>query len=378
MKIGDLEFKGVAADKPLAISPTGDLMTASDLVGQPTLGYSTLLTLDDTQKLDLAVKRYEMEDDFRLGIVGLGVFTRDEVIDNMRAETAFGKQVVQAEIGYVNDLVAQIAAGGKVAEWQPIPREPIEPWPEWRRRKTCIWLRLKTRALFCENTTDGVTTPFANYRIANVHPVFAARGFIVDVLSGADDVRANFVPKAKNSLTVYLSGIGHGNYGLYTGHWGDHILEVGHYDAAEVNDKSIHFLSCRTGRDLGPDCVGNGAKSYAGYSENFHLIWDVPGTSVDEFELFAKSDSTYDIEMANGATAQQAYDATIAEFNACIALVPGSVAATWLSYDRDHLVLHGDPEATILPVKYVKFCFPFRRLEEEALAVAGELSELPR
>ncbi len=189
-------------------------------------------------------------------------------------------------------------------------------------------------------------------------------------------MRSNFTQHAKDSLTVYIGGIGHGGYTVYTGHWGDNILEVGHYDSTEVQGKAIHFLSCQTGRDLGPDTVSKGAKCYLGYTENFTLIWDDSATPVNEFELFARSDSTFDIMMANGATAQEAYDATIKAFDASCALVPGTAAATWLTWDRDHAKLHGDGTTTIQPYRSVKICFPILNLEQEdMLAMAGELTD---
>jgi len=235
-------------------------------------------------------------------------------------------------------------------------------------------MRIPTRALFCENSTDSVTGPFAQYRIANVHAAFQARGFRVVVLTGTDDVRANFIPAARNNLTVYLGGIGHGAYTLYTGHGGNHILEVGQYDPAEVAGKSIHFLSCQTGAQLGPDTVAKGARSYAGYTENLILVWDDANTpNVNEFRLFAQADSTWDLQMCAGATAQQAFDATVQAFNAAAAQVPNTAAATYLIWDRDHLRLSGDPAARILPYRLVRVRVPFESpVLEEAVAAVGE------
>ena len=92
-----------------------------------------------------------------------------------------------------------------------------------------------------------------------------------------------------------------------------------------------------------------GAKCYAGYDENFTFIWDDPSTPVNEVDLFKICDSTFDIHMANGSTAQLAFNATIVAFNAAIATVPGTTAASWLTYDRDHCRLHGDPAIKIRP-----------------------------
>lgn len=375
MKIGIFEFKEYAAKKPLTLSPSGESLTASDIASKPKLNLGSLFTLTQDQQLKLALERYTLEPDFRLGIVGVGLLTKDEVIDHLQRKTDLGSLFLRAEMGYCDGLTAELAGKVIPPKWPPIPKEPFPAKPDWRWEKKCIWLKLINRVLFCENTTDSVTTPFANYRIANVHSAFQTAGFKVIVLQGTDDVRANFKSPAKNTLTVYIGGIGHGNYDVYTGHWGDHILEVNQYDAAEVKGKALHFLSCRTARDLGPDTAAKGAKCYAGYTENFILQWDDGTTpAVNEFELFARSDSTFDLMMAKGGTAQQAYDATIQAFNAARAQVPNTVAATYLTWDRDHLKLHGDGTTTIKPFRTVKICFPIGVLEQEdALVQAGKL-----
>jgi hypothetical protein len=112
---------------------------------------------------------------------------------------------------------------------------------------------------------------------------------------------------------------------------------VGAYDGAEVNGKVIHLLSCQTAKQLGPDMVTKKAKAYIGYFENFTFVFDNPNTPTNEIELFWKSDSAFDLMMAKGHTVQAAHDKTIATFNAAIASVPNTSAATWLTWDRDFL-----------------------------------------
>ena len=99
-------------------------------------------------------------------------------------------------------------------------------------------------------------------------------------------------------------------------------------------------------------------------------------TPVNEFLLFVRADATFDLQMAAGATAGQAFAATKQAFDAAIAQVPGTAAASWLNYDRDHLMLHGSNAATITPFRWIKICFPIRRLEmETALLGAGVLED---
>ena len=378
MKIGKLNFKEFAAQKPLNITPSGEFLTASEIAKKPVLSLGSLFQLDTKQQLKLAVKRFEIEPDFRLGIIGVGLLTKTEVIEHLRRQTEFGRVALRAEMGYCNELIEELVGGGKTTSWPIIPKKPIPIKPNWRPEKKCISLKLINRILFCENTTDSVTRPFAAYRAKNVHPAFKSRGYSLKVLEGTDDVKTNFEPLAKHPLTVYLSGVGHGNYNVYTGHWGDYLLEASQYSSSVVRNKAIHFLSCRTARDLGPDTIKKGAKCYAGYMENFILQWDDGSTpAVNEFELFARSDSTFDIMMANGATAQTAYSATIQAFNAARAQVPNTVAATYLTWDRDNFKLHGDGgHSLLLPYRYIRICYPLKSLEqEEALIKAGDQAD---
>lgn len=375
MKIGRLDFKTHAAAKPISISATGQFLTAADMAKQPSLALGSRFALSKPQQLKLTLERYRLEPDFKLGVIGVGVLTKDEIVEHIKTQTEFGQMALAAEIGYCNELAASLGAA-KLPAW-PKPLKPIEPVvPNWRPIKKCVSLKVPTRVLFCENTTDSVTSAFAQYRIANVHAAFQARGFQVVSLTGTSDVRTQFTTEAKNDLTVYVSGIGHGAYTLYTGNLGNHILEVGQYDAAEVNSKAFHFLSCQTARQLGPDTVTHGAKCYAGYDENFTFVWDDSATPIDEVLLFKQCDSTFDLTMANGGTAQQAFDATTQAFNAAVAQVPNTAAATWLTWDRNHLKLLGAATTVVSPYRFVRVCFPLASREAaSALAKAGVLED---
>lgn len=200
---------------------------------------------------------------------------------------------------------------------------------------------------------------------------FKARGFGIYVLEGVNDIRSNFVPLAKKAFTVYFSGIGHGSPTVYTGHQGNIILQACNYDPAEVKGKAIHFLSCQTAKQLGPDTVRKGARSYAGYFENFTFVYDQPGTPINEMDLFWICDSTFDIMMANGSTVEQAHNSTIAAYNAAIALVPGTAAASWLTWDRNSLrdpvvdAAFGDKNAKISPYILLPL-HPFMEVDENA------------
>ncbi|GAF95305.1 unnamed protein product, partial [marine sediment metagenome] len=94
---------------------------------------------------------------------------------------------------------------------------------------------------------------------------------------------------------------------------------------------------------------------------------------VNERNLFWRSDSTYDIAMAQRKNAGQAAQLTIAAFNAAIAQVPGTAAATWLTWDRNwfrsahHGAEYGDVNARIFPFLVA----PFMEAEEAVASLSA-------
>jgi len=359
------KMRDYAKKKPIAITADGTFLYPTNLEGVAALGIGSLDQLETPLQQKLTLERVKLDPSYDLGIIGLAHVKKDEVIRNVEELTTLGCTVIQAEMAYCNEFIAT-DGGATLATEMKSPEWPEQEWviPPWKKGKK-IKLWVKSTAVFCENTTDAVTRPAALYRIAHVHPVFVAKGFNVVSLEDANDVRANFVGPAKGAFSNYISGIGHGSPTVYTGHLGDHILEVGAYDAAEVKATVIHLLSCQTAKKLGPDVVAKGATAYAGYFENFTFVWDDPATGVNEQELFWKCDSTFDIYMANGATAAAAYEATIAAYNAAIASVPGTSAATWLTWDRNYLrspvihAMYGSVDATAPSATAVWVVIPF-------------------
>jgi hypothetical protein len=365
VRVGGLSMPEYAAAKPVALGPGKKLLSSEEVIKAPRLS-APLATLDDSDQKLLVYERYRLEPDFTLGIVDFGNFKKKEVLGHITEGTPLGQIVVQAELNYVDELLGAITR-------PPRPRKPkvpaVKPAPipeKWKWVPSRWRWLVRATVLFCENTTDAVTGDAAQYRKKYVHSVFKQRGFDVVVLEGLKDVRAEFAPRAKSRRVVYISGIGHGSPTTYTGHLNSPILRVGEYDPSEVAGKSIHFLSCQTAKKLGPDTVSKRARSYAGYYENFTFVWN-------ETTRFWDCDSAYDIAMAGGATSAQATRVTINRFNYHIAQVPGTAAATWLTWDRNwlrtpvHGAEYGNGNARISPW----LIQPFMDLEEAIQALAA-------
>lgn len=373
ISVGRLKVKAYAAEKPVALGARGRFISLAEAAKKPSvLSLATsLASLEDDDQAKLVIERNRLEPDFTLGVIGYENIRKRDLLDHIKQRTPLGNMAIQAELNYVADLVCEVTHPARWV-WPRIP--PIKPSPippKWRWVPKPWWKILRTSVLFCENTTDSVTKYAATYRKKYVHPVFKKRGFRVIVLEGVDDVAAEFVPRAKSQRVVYISGIGHGNPTTYTGHLNSPLLKACQYDPAVVRGKSLHLLSCQTAKQLGPDTIKKGARSYAGYYQNFTFVHDNPSTPINERALFWRADSTYDISMALGKTAKDAGLQTIAAFNSAIAMVPGTAVATWLTWDRNwfrspHIgTKYGKAIAKIFPFMIT----PFLEVEEALQAL---------
>ncbi|GAH12920.1 unnamed protein product, partial [marine sediment metagenome] len=101
----------------------------------------------------------------------------------------------------------------------------------------------------------------------------------------------------------YITGVGHGSYGCYTGHNANRVFEIGDYLTKEVKDRVIHLFSCGTARDLGPDFVTKGCLAFFGYTEAFFFMGD-------DREIFFRCDSEIDLGFVSGLNAKKVYENT--------------------------------------------------------------------
>ena len=162
-------------------------------------------------------------------------------------------------------------------------------------------LTVPVSVLGIDSNFEPATLAAYNYREKYVYPHLASKGYSIDKCQGPMAKRIYVAPKAQQPGVVYITGVGHGSYNTYTGHYYDPIFQVGNYSAAEAKGKIVHFLSCETGRDLGPDFVKNGCLAYFGYDEDFVF------TKADQ-DVFFECDSEIDRAFADGLTAAQVYD----------------------------------------------------------------------
>ena len=222
--------------------------------------------------------------------------------------------------------------------------------PDPKPRTKRVTALLPVTALAIDSDYEPVSRAAFHYRESHVYPHLLAKGLRVLKFQGPLARRFDVAPEAKKPEVEYLTGVGHGLADVYTGDQGDPVFRVGQYHPDEAGGKIVHFLSCQTGRELGPDFVAHGAAAYFGYDENFTF-------TMTEKDTFFECDSEIDLAFADGLTAAQVYgrvrelfDLRIAEFRA-----EGKLReAATLEFDRNHLRCPssggdrwGDPKAKL-------------------------------
>jgi len=148
-----------------------------------------------------------------------------------------------------------------------------------------------------------------------------------------------------------IIGVGHGDVDAFTGHNEALILEVGRYDPREVEGKVIKLLSCQTGVKLGPDLIGNGAASFAGYKDDYLWIMDADLVLTPWSDKMAATSLMPVIDGLNalldGRTAREAFDTELEGYRRNAEAEQDELMRALIEFNRDNAVLLGDPGARV-------------------------------
>ena len=193
---------------------------------------------------------------------------------------------------------------------------------------------MTVRLMAVEANEDAPTRATYAYRDQHLYQKLDTVGTNLLTLRGPLATPDFFTPRLATHDPDYLVAVGHGDEDTLTGYRGVPLLEIGHYQAADVAGRIVHFLACHTAATLGPDLVRKGAWAFIGYN------WFV---MVHEgiVEEFLECDTAIDEELLGGATVSQAYSRAIELFNGHIARLKGEgrlMKAALLETNRDSLM----------------------------------------
>lgn len=201
------------------------------------------------------------------------------------------------------------------------------------RRRRGAALAAKPTVLAIDSNFEPITKAGHDYRNDFVYPYLEGRGFPLIRCQGPLARRIYVAVEDRRPGVLYFTGVGHGLPDTYTGDYFDPVFRVGSYDADEAREKIVHFLSCETAQQLGPDFVEKGCRAYFGYDENFTF-------QMDAAAIFFECDSEIDRAFADGLKAGQVYARTRALYDRRIAEFRANgqdYKAATLEFDRDHL-----------------------------------------
>lgn len=148
-----------------------------------------------------------------------------------------------------------------------------------------------------------------------------------------------------------ILGVGHGDDDIFTGQNEATLLEVGEYDPREVKDKVIKLLSCRTGVELGPDLVRNGAASFAGYRDDYMWVCDRDLASRPWSDEMAAECLMPVIDSINalldGKTTREAFEIELEGYSRNAEAEEDDLLRSFIVFNRKNAVLLGDPNAKV-------------------------------
>jgi len=168
-----------------------------------------------------------------------------------------------------------------------------------------------------------------------------AKTFPLLNLSGADACRNKVIPAMNNA--IFVSAVGHGNASQYAGQNDEDILWFDYskreLNFKEVDGKHMHFLSCLVGKRLAPELAKLGAIVTA-YTEDYYFII---GEHLDKNMIsFFDSDCQIDLELMDGKTHQEAFEAAKQRYLFWIGQKIPKAYIRYLIWDMQHLELFGD------------------------------------
>ena len=202
---------------------------------------------------------------------------------------------------------------------------------------------------------DGEVTPYGTaFRDRLLFDAFDDEfpGHRVVALLG-DDAVAGPVAAALAGGPDYVTGIGHGEYGSFTGTNRLAIWNPGS-DLSAVRGAIVHLLSCQTGSSLGPRMVETGARAFWGYSVDFQFFFqqDAPADLADDptAEAYFRMDVIIDRGVLAGKTAHEIHESVSRYVAAVLPHLEAAQRVVMLS-NYVHLVWPGlswgDPDATV-------------------------------
>ena len=159
--------------------------------------------------------------------------------------------------------------------------------------------------------SDADTETAFAYREKHVYPYLQEQNLEITKLQRSEASRANVADEAKRNGVRFITGSGHGTETTLIGHSGEAIFEIGKYNRDEVENRIVHFMSCLSGGELGPDMVKQGALAFFGYSDELAI-------PEGQEKILFECDSEIDRALAEGLAVADVHERAVSLFEAYI------------------------------------------------------------
>ncbi len=161
--------------------------------------------------------------------------------------------------------------------------------------------------------------------------------------------------RKKNPSFIFLNG--HGSDGLISGQNDEVLVQAGHNEGT-LRSSIVYALSCKSGKELGPQAVEKGAVAYVGYEEDFvFMITTEKRTRPSEDRtagLFLDPSNQVAISLLKGNTVEESNRKSKAFFIRNIQKLLTSqspseetAAVRYLYWDMKYQTFHGEGNAVI-------------------------------
>lgn len=206
------------------------------------------------------------------------------------------------------------------------------------------------QAVAVDSVADKLTSLCAIHRSKTVYQYMADRNIGLIDCRGQNARRSYVVPRIIDPNVKYITGTAHGLPDLYSGSNGSFLFQVSQNASNEVEGKIIHFMACKTARNLGPDLVSKGCWAFFGYWDDFMFPPGPPG----DISVVLDCDAEIDRAFADRLTAQQVMQRVRDYYKMQISMAGGNAALVgYLQYNYNILrspalgLTWGDPQARL-------------------------------
>ena len=212
-----------------------------------------------------------------------------------------------------------------------------------------------SKALLVTRPRHDVTTYYLYHWTAEIIKEAKKKGFKLLDLSKrrANKKVAESMLRKMQPLLVFLNG--HGSSDCVTGHNNQPMIKKSE-NSELLESKIIYARSCQSGKELGPDCIENGACAYIGYTENFVLCLNEDKTrrplEDSTAELFLGPSNQVMVSLLKGHSAENANSRSKVYFLKNIQKVINSDSsehylAAYLYHDMKNQVCLGDGSSCV-------------------------------